>query len=187
MPFAWPNTSQACQTGSVWNRANSPNPPIALCGAVSLKKNGSLGCKARNELAPGRQNWPLRSRAAHGGTGTSRGRSERHSRARRAIISHRALRFQAHCLFSGAKQNGQFGSRFETRTIRATTTPRDTANATTPAHVNQRRCAAAPLRTQFHLRCTVYRVYEWDVEDGSGSSRFRRALGRRGIGWRESR
>ncbi len=55
VPFAWSNTSQACQTGSVWNRENSPNPPTALCGAFSLKKNGSPGFKARNELAPGRQ------------------------------------------------------------------------------------------------------------------------------------
>ena len=54
VPFACPNTSHACHTGSAANRANSPNPPIALYGAFSLKKNGSPGRMAEKRRAA----WP---------------------------------------------------------------------------------------------------------------------------------
>jgi hypothetical protein len=42
-PFAVPYTSHAIDTGSDEYRAKKPNPPIALCGALSLKKIGSPG------------------------------------------------------------------------------------------------------------------------------------------------
>ncbi len=57
VPLACPNTSQARQAGSRSARANRPNPPIAWCGRLSLKKNGAPGGSARNAVPAGRQNF----------------------------------------------------------------------------------------------------------------------------------
>jgi hypothetical protein len=47
--------SHARHTGNGANRAKSPKPPIALYGALSLKKKISPGPSAENAVAPGRQ------------------------------------------------------------------------------------------------------------------------------------
>lgn len=55
VPFAWPKTSHARQTGRDASRAKSPNPPIRLIGDFRRKKNGSPGARAANLRPPGRQ------------------------------------------------------------------------------------------------------------------------------------
>jgi hypothetical protein len=55
VPLPCPKTSHACQMGNWAKSAKRPNPPIALCGDRSLKKNGSPGCIAANVPGLGRQ------------------------------------------------------------------------------------------------------------------------------------
>ena len=55
VPFAAPKTSHACHNGSTAERANSPKPPIALYGALSLKKNTSPSSIAANRSGLARQ------------------------------------------------------------------------------------------------------------------------------------
>src|ERR1700690_2700334 len=43
VPFAWPNTSHARQTGSDAYRAKRPKPPIRSIGDLRRKKSGSPG------------------------------------------------------------------------------------------------------------------------------------------------
>jgi hypothetical protein len=52
-PFASPNTSHTRHSGRRAKRAKRPKPPIASCGALSLKKKGSPAVTARKFVPPG--------------------------------------------------------------------------------------------------------------------------------------
>jgi hypothetical protein len=62
-PFPSPNVSHASQSGSLWNPAKYPNPQIASCGFLSLKRNGVPSSIFLGERADGCQKFTSRSSA----------------------------------------------------------------------------------------------------------------------------